>query len=549
MKYVVLIGLIISLLFTYSFGQNTVGLTEYANGNKEGYILFAPMTSTKTYLIDKCGEKVHEWSSSSYRPALSVSLLEDGSIVRTGKLNNPNFNEGGSGGIIERFDWNGNLVWNYTISDSDNCLHHDFKVLPNGNILCIVWDSYSVQEAVQNGKDTIGYSQSVIWSEKIVELQPVGTNDANVVWEWKLFDHLIQEFDDTKLNFGVVADHPELIDINYFPGTQNTADWIHFNSIDYNPELDQILVSSHRMCEVWIIDHSTTTAQAASHAGGNAGKGGDLLYRWGNPQAYGRGTNANKVFYGQHHASWIPSGYPNEGKIMVFNNGLGRLGDYSSIDMIIPPLNASNSYNVPSSTAFLPTGLDWSYISNPQTDFYSSNISGVYPLDNGSFIITEGTSGRFFEINPFQQRLWEFVNPVSSGGIASQGDAITGNPVFRCEFYNSDYPAFTGKDLTPQGAIELNPTQPSICESLDATQLEYGSDFSMFPNPFTSELHVELFGNQKGSFELYNAVGTILIRETIENSGTIETNNLPSGMYFYQINIGSKKFTGKLVKP
>ena len=133
--------LLILCFHTPSWGQNTVGLTDYSQGNKEGYVLFSPMTSTNTYLIDKCGEKVHDWTTSAYRPALSSVLLEDGSLMRTGKLNNANFNEGGSGGIIEHFDWDGNLIWSYTLSTSENCMHHDFKVLPNGNILCIAWCS------------------------------------------------------------------------------------------------------------------------------------------------------------------------------------------------------------------------------------------------------------------------------------------------------------------------------------------------------------------------------------------------------------------------
>jgi len=45
-----------------------------------------------------------------------------------------------------------------------------------------------------------------------------------------------------------------------------------------------------------VIDHSTTTAQAAGHSGGTYGKGGDLLYRWGNPNAYQHGTAADESF-------------------------------------------------------------------------------------------------------------------------------------------------------------------------------------------------------------------------------------------------------------
>lgn len=543
--------IVLSVLLSFSGqGQNTVGLTNYIPGNTEGYVLFSPMTSTDTYLIDKCGEKVHEWNSSAYQPALSSFLLEDGSLLRTGQLNNPFFNEGGSGGIIEKFDWDGNLIWNYTLSNSSNCLHHDIKVMPNGNILCIVWDSYSTEQAVSNGKDTT-YNQPNLWSEKIVELKPIGTDSAEIVWEWKLFDHLIQDYDNAQLNFGVVADHPELVDINYFPGAQNTPDWIHLNSIDYNPALDQILVSSHRMCEVWIIDHSTTTLEAAGHSGGNSGRGGDLLYRWGNPQAYKRGNPATKVFFGQHHATWVPSGFPNEDRIIVFNNGLGRPGTYSSIDIIQPPLNASNTYDLATPTsAFLPNGLDWSYVANTPSDFYSSNISGVYPLDNGSFLITSGANGTFFEINATQQTQWEYVNPVSAGGITFQGDVPAANPVFRCEFYAPGYPGLQGQVLDPLGEIELNPTEPSMCVTiLGDEELNEVEIVQLFPNPFTDQINVTIQDEGNFLFTLFNPQGKRLLSHNLSRQAQIDCGFLKPGIYLFNLsNSAGKTFTGNLVK-
>ena len=546
MKLNIILFFLLSIISQLNNAQ-TVGLIESSIGVTDGYVLFSPMTSTNTYLIDKCGEKVHEWTSSSNRPALSSFLTEDGSLLRTGKLNNVRFNEGGSGGIIERFDWDGNLIWNYTISDTVSCLHHDIKMMPNGNILCIVWDSRTSQEAFMNGKNT-SYAQQYLWSERIVELKPIGTDSAEIVWEWKLFDHLIQDFDNTKLNYGVVADHPELVDINYFPGAQDTPDWIHLNSLDYNEELDQILLSSHRMCEVWIIDHSTTTAEASSHNGGNIGKGGDLLYRWGNPQAYQSGTTANKIFYGQHHASWIPSGNSQKNKILVFNNGLGRIGDYSSIDIFIPPLTSTNNYTMSNNTVFLPNGLDWSYSANIPSSFYSSNISGVYPLDNGSYLITEGASGRFFEINEFQQKKWEYVNPVYNGGIGSQGDAVSGNPVFRCNQYPPDYDGFIGKILSAQGPIELNPTQPSICESLDIAENELLS-ITIYPNPFSNEIKFDLKMGQEMEFKLYNSFGQVINFQSIQGDTKINSEGILPGIYFYELSIGTKIFqNGKLVK-
>jgi hypothetical protein len=514
--------------------QNTVGLINYQPNNTDGYILFSPMTSTKTYLINKCGEKVHEWNTSTNRPALSCYLIEDGSLLRTGKLNNANFTEGGSGGIIERFDWNGNLTWSYTISDSNYVQHHDMKQLPNGNILAIVWDRYTQAEAIAQGKNT-SYANSHLWSEKIVELQPVGANNANVVWEWKVWDHLIQDFDSAKPNFGVVSAQPELLNINYFPGQPTSVDWIHLNSIDYNSLTDQILLSSHTLNEIWVIDHSTTTAEAASHSGGSSGKGGDLLYRWGNPQSYQRGNPTTKVLFGQHHATWIPGGMPNAGKILVFNNGLNRPGTYSSIDMIETPINASNQYPITGNTAFLPTNLFWTYTDPTPSNFYSSNISGVYPLANGSFMITSGANGNVFEIDSTNQTLWKYINPVINSGPLAQGAIPTNNnPVFRCEFYPPFYPAFLGINLVSLGEIELNPTIPSICSSLTNVKdlPEGGYEIRVFPNPVSDRLSIKT-NSQNFQVRLYNQLGQLLISE--ENEAILDVSHLSFGIYYVKV--------------
>ena len=48
-----------------------------------------------------------------------------------------------------------------------------------------------------------------------MEIEPVPPDDARIVWEWHLWDHLVQDVDPEKPGYGSIADHPELMDINF----------------------------------------------------------------------------------------------------------------------------------------------------------------------------------------------------------------------------------------------------------------------------------------------------------------------------------------------
>ncbi|NNM16551.1 MAG: hypothetical protein HKO56_07835, partial [Bacteroidia bacterium] len=289
--------LFLSSLSFVSYGQQTVGLFANDSAAFNGYTFFSPGSSTHSYLVDNCGELINQWTASN-QPGLAAYLLPNGNILRTARIAG-SFNGGGIGGRVEMYDWNSTLIWSYDHANAQYHQHHDVEYLPNGNILILAWESRSTTEAINSGRDPNAVNNNGVWPTRITEVQPVGLNGANVVWEWHLWDHLVQDFDNTKANYGAVSDHPELLDIN---AGGNSPDWIHANSIDYNPVLDQIMISSKSMSEIFVIDHSTTTAEAASHTGGTYGKGGDFLYRWGNPQNYGRGTTADRKLYGQHDA-------------------------------------------------------------------------------------------------------------------------------------------------------------------------------------------------------------------------------------------------------
>jgi hypothetical protein len=368
----------------------------------DGKILFSPVASKTTYLIDASGTVNHTWSS-NYLPGLSVYMLEDGSILRTIQIAS---GAGGSGGV-EKYTYEGTLNWHFEYYSPDHYQsHHDIEPLPNGNVLLLAFELKTPTEAINAGRNPYLTPSSNIEFDYVVEVQPTGPTTGAIVWEWHSWNHLIQDYDSKKANYGVVSNHPELIDINF--GASQT-DWLHCNSIDYNEQYDQILLSSRNLNEIYIIDHSTTTVEAAGHTGGYNGKGGDILYRWGNPKSYRTGTSYNQKLFGQHDAQWIKQGHLGAGNILVFNNGVGRL--YSSIDEIQPPVNATGFYFLQPGESFAPTSPVWSFTANPPTSFYASYIGGCQRLPNGNTLVCDGPAGHFFEVTSDKTTVWEYVNP------------------------------------------------------------------------------------------------------------------------------------------
>ena len=169
------------------------------------------------------------------------------------------------------------------------------------------------------------------------------------------------------------------------------------------------MISSRFLNEIWIIDHSTTTQEAADHSGGNYGHGGDLLYRWGNPQVYKTGNSSDQIFFGQHDARWIKEGCPGDGHITVFNNGWKRPEKkFSSVYEIIPPVDSNGNYYLEPSFSYGPEEPIWLYVAENPTDFFSSALSSAQRLPNGNTLVCEGEPGNFFELNPEKKIIWSF---------------------------------------------------------------------------------------------------------------------------------------------
>ena len=358
-------------------------------------------------LIDEAAQPVHTWNLVN-PPGVSSYLDANGDILRA-------YNDGsgggvGAGGAIERRRFDGTLLWDYTPSVAGQ-QHHDIQELPNGNVLLVVTDVLTAQDIVNLGRDP-AITTGPWNSERILEIQQTGPTSGQIVWEWRAIDHLVQDFDPSAPDFDVVAARPERIDVNY-PANPATTLWLHINGIDYNEQLDQIVVSCRNWSELWVIDHSTTTGEARGSTGGDQGKGGDLLYRWGNPAAYD--TAGPQQLANQHDVQWIRPGLPGAGNLLCFNNLIGLvrgIGNASAVTELAPPVSPTGAYALTPGQAYGPAAPVWEYLAPVPTDFYSAIVSSAQRLPNGNTLVHSGQGNRSFELGLNDQIVWEVPVPM-----------------------------------------------------------------------------------------------------------------------------------------
>ncbi|MEM7204002.1 MAG: aryl-sulfate sulfotransferase [Planctomycetota bacterium] len=390
----------------------TSALAQPGSGVAHGFRLYGPFGNRDTYLVDPNGAIVHTWTG-SYVPGNGIYLEADGTLLRAGNVIIGGPPLGGRGGSAQRIAFDGTILWDYRYATATHWAHHDIEPMPNGNVLFIAWDWMTAADAIAAGRDPALIAGANWLPDHIVEVRQTGPTTGDIVWEWHLMDHVIQDVDPTKANYGVVGDHPELVDINFPPVLVFDGDWNHANAVSYDPVRDLIVFNSRNQGEFYVLDHSTTTAEAAAHTGGTHGKGGDILYRWGNPAAYRAGTAADQKLFGHHGAMIIPQGIPGASNVLVFNNKAGTpIGrNYSSVlELELPP-----TFNLAPGEAFGPTDPIWDYTAAMPGTFYSSGMSNAERLPNGNTLICSGRQrGWMFEVNPAKQIVWEYFNTIPS---------------------------------------------------------------------------------------------------------------------------------------
>ncbi len=510
--YVLTAALILAATFgarAYEVFQGPTELIQYDPAKAaSGYTIFSPFRGQNTYLIDMHGEVVHYWP---YPKGWSIAgseaiekharLLEDGTLLR-GVVDKAN-RGGMSGARFQLVDWDGEVIWEYGDERPEVTPHHDFRMIWNPKLeertlMYAATMAISHEDAIAAGVDPAGREDISSVPDGIVEVDM----DGNVIWEWNISDHTIQDVAPQLGNYGVVADNPGKMDPNFGGGVG--GDWIHINSFDYNAVLDQVIINNSGFSESYVVDHGATFVlgdpeESIELAASDAG---DFIFRWGNPCVYDSGdcpsstdegqssTNGHQQVFFTHDIQWIRDrevgpeigDLPGNGNLLIFDNGARRLGTtFSSILEINPydgPMEngryvseVDGGYNVPQGGMGMGMGLGdgdikskqivWSYRPTLPNSLYSSYISGAQRLSNGNTLVCSGAHGHFFEITSDGEVVWEYVSPVGDRTREDYGifTTMTGdagrafNSTFKCARYEPDYPGLAGKDLTPMGQV------------------------------------------------------------------------------------------------
>ena len=541
--------------------------------NFNGYALYNKQGSNSVYLIDENSNIAHSWNCSE-EANYAVLLKSNGNIMRGTKYNNNQLNGAAVGGMVQELDANANVVWDYVYSNSDHCSHHDITLIGD-NVLLTAWEVKSSSELNAAGYDN---ANSDKWATHFVEIAPDGFGGGQIVWEWHIWDHMIQDTDQNKPSYGVISDHPELIDINMISSSgPGGGDWFHVNGVNYNEELDQIAFSSRFASEIYIIDHSTTTSDAATHSGGNSGMGGDILYRWGNPSNYDM-SGTQVIPAAVHDVRWIKNdGRPNGGYLQVFNNE-GAGNSQSTIDAIETPLDPNTGYTYlrTAGQPFGPSSYSWRY----DCPYDAPGQSASNRMTNGNVFVNtsggQGGAGIMYEADSTGQIVWTYNaggtekafryecedpgiinllnNPCNvswdcvNNTCVDPGDG-TGTYAFLSDcnsacLIQDSWNCINNTCVDPgdgSGTYSSLSECNMICNTTSINQLPINTILT-YPNPFQDILNIEfeLSSNQDISIILYNMLGQVIYQDVKKQltgfyKHEINTQSFVNGIYLVDI--------------
>lgn len=229
--------------------------------------------------------------------------------------------------------------------------------------------------------------------DRLLEIAP----DGKILWEWIASDHV------DELKFDKPA-RDAMAGLGGAGGRGGAVDWIHLNSATYLGPNRWFDAGDQRFAPQNVIVSSREASLLAIVA-----RNGSIVWQLGPDFTATPELQAIRQIIGQHKAHLIPKGLPGAGNLMVFDNG-GSSG-YGPPSSLAP--KGKGVWARPTSRVLeidpVTLKLVWSYTS---PTFFATNISGAQRLPNGNTLITEGPSGRIFEVTTDGTIVWEYVYPV-----------------------------------------------------------------------------------------------------------------------------------------
>ncbi len=277
---------------------------------------------------------------------------------------------------IYKFDMLGNIKSSFQMNPQYG-IHHDLTELPNGQILALVGKRN--QKALIKGEEMTTDNDFTILLEK---------DNQNVLKEW---------------------DMAKIIDVNRSDiNTTRENDWIHSNSLHYNPVDSTILISGKNQGVIkhswdneleWILAPHQNWNKAGRNGQGHETKKYLLTAVDANEKPYSidiqMGTSSHEDFdfpWGQHASKLLPNG-----NLLLFDNGSPR--NYNGVNkysrVVEYEINEKNKT----------VKQIWQYGKERGEKLYSSIVSDVDYLENTENILM--TSGYIMDDNMQKAKIIE----------------------------------------------------------------------------------------------------------------------------------------------
>jgi hypothetical protein len=78
----------------------------------------------------------------------------------------------------------------------------------------IAWERKTREEAIAAGRAPELVGEQGLWPDCLIEVKPTPPEGGEIVWEWHVWDHLVQDLDPARPHYGVIANHPSRINVN-----------------------------------------------------------------------------------------------------------------------------------------------------------------------------------------------------------------------------------------------------------------------------------------------------------------------------------------------